>query len=41
MALPSRIVGDDDGGELFTPEQYEEYKKKVIPMVCFQFHTYL
>ena len=29
-----RIVGDDDGGELFTPEQYEEYKKNVVPMVC-------
>lgn len=28
----SRIVGEDDGGELFTPEQYEEYKKKVLPM---------
>lgn len=28
-----RIVGDDDGGELFTPQQYEEYKKKVLPMV--------
>ncbi|XP_061597890.1 protein FAM221A [Cololabis saira] len=26
-----RIVGDDDGGKLFTPEQYEEYKNKVIP----------
>ena len=28
-----RIVGDDDGGELFTPEQYDDYKKKVLPMV--------
>ncbi|XP_066302796.1 protein FAM221A-like [Branchiostoma lanceolatum] len=27
-----RIVGEDDGGQLFTPEQYEEYKKKVLPM---------
>lgn len=27
------MVGEDDGGELFTPEQYEEYKKKVLPMV--------
>lgn len=27
-----RIVGDDDGGILFTPEQYEEYKKKVLPL---------
>lgn len=26
-----RIVGDDDGGKLFTPEEYEEYKKKVLP----------
>ena len=28
-----RIVGDDDGGVMFTPEQYEAYKKKVLPMV--------
>lgn len=27
-----RIVGDDDGGKLFTPEEYEEYKRKVLPM---------
>ncbi|KAK6190988.1 hypothetical protein SNE40_002740 [Patella caerulea] len=27
-----RIVGDDDGGVMFTPDQYEEYKKKVLPM---------
>lgn len=26
-----RIVGDDDGGVLFTPEQYEAYKRDVIP----------
>ncbi|NXH84666.1 F221A protein, partial [Edolisoma coerulescens] len=26
-----RIVGDDDGGKLFTPEEYEEYKRKVLP----------
>uniref|UniRef100_A0A665W1F0 Protein FAM221A n=1 Tax=Echeneis naucrates TaxID=173247 RepID=A0A665W1F0_ECHNA len=26
-----RIVGDDDGGTPFTPEQYEEYKKRVLP----------
>ncbi|XP_026363444.2 protein FAM221A isoform X1 [Ursus arctos] len=26
------IVGEDDGGKLFTPEEYEEYKKKVLPM---------
>ncbi|KAM9824086.1 protein FAM221A [Neosynchiropus ocellatus] len=26
-----RIVGDDDGGALFTPEQYEAYKRKMIP----------
>ena len=29
----SRIVGDDDGGVLFTPEQYEAYKKRVAPAV--------
>ncbi|KAJ8298811.1 hypothetical protein KUTeg_022871, partial [Tegillarca granosa] len=28
----SRIVGDDDGGKLFTPEEYERYKKEVIPI---------
>ncbi|XP_069033031.1 protein FAM221A [Embiotoca jacksoni] len=27
-----RIVGDDDGGKLFTPEQYEDYKKRVLPL---------
>ncbi|WAQ94380.1 F221A-like protein [Mya arenaria] len=27
-----RIVGEDDGGVTFTPEQYEAYKKKVLPM---------
>ncbi|PIK49585.1 hypothetical protein BSL78_13521 [Apostichopus japonicus] len=26
-----RIVGDDDNGQLFTPEEYENYKKKVLP----------
>ncbi|KAK3791504.1 hypothetical protein RRG08_061518 [Elysia crispata] len=26
-----RIVGDDDGGNMFTPEEYEAYKRKVIP----------
>ncbi|XP_061616895.1 protein FAM221A isoform X2 [Phyllopteryx taeniolatus] len=26
-----RIVGDDDGGVLFTTEQYEEYKRKMLP----------
>ncbi|KAM8967095.1 protein FAM221A [Pelodytes ibericus] len=26
-----RIVGNDDGGKLFSPEEYEEYKKKVLP----------
>nr|XP_042129250.1 protein FAM221A isoform X3 [Peromyscus maniculatus bairdii] len=25
------IVGEDDGGKPFTPEEYEEYKKKVLP----------
>ncbi|XP_041366473.1 protein FAM221A-like [Gigantopelta aegis] len=27
-----RIVGEDDGGVMFTPEEYEDYKKKVLPM---------
>ncbi|KAL8603803.1 hypothetical protein ACOMHN_058538 [Nucella lapillus] len=27
-----RIVGEDDGGELMSPEEYENYKKKVIPL---------
>ncbi|KAF7221656.1 protein FAM221A isoform X2 [Nothobranchius furzeri] len=27
----TRIVGEDDGGNLFTPEQYEEYRRKVLP----------
>ncbi|XP_012729709.2 protein FAM221A [Fundulus heteroclitus] len=27
-----RIVGEDDGGKLFSPEEYEEYKRKVLPM---------
>ncbi|XP_008958289.2 protein FAM221A isoform X4 [Pan paniscus] len=27
-----RIVGEDDGGKLFTPEEYEEYKRKVLPL---------
>ena len=31
--LLSSIVGDDDGGNLFTPEEYENYKKQVLPMV--------
>ncbi|XP_056439297.1 protein FAM221A [Gadus chalcogrammus] len=26
-----RIVGDEDGGTLFTPAQYEQYKKRVVP----------
>ncbi|KAJ8267318.1 hypothetical protein COCON_G00124900 [Conger conger] len=26
-----RIVGEDDGGRLFVPEEYEEYKRKVLP----------
>ncbi|KAG5843141.1 hypothetical protein ANANG_G00185320 [Anguilla anguilla] len=29
--MPHRIVGDDDGGRLFTPEEYEGYKRKVLP----------
>lgn len=32
--LPLRIVGNDDGGVPFTPEQYENYKREVLPMVC-------
>jgi len=28
-----RIVGDDDGGQLFSPEEYEGYKKRVVPKV--------
>lgn len=24
-------MGDDDGGKLFTPEEYEEYKRRVLP----------
>ena len=37
-----RIVGDDDHGVTFTPEQYEEYKRRVIPIVRVQEegHTY-
>ncbi|XP_053324402.1 protein FAM221A isoform X2 [Spea bombifrons] len=27
-----RIVGDDDGGKLFSPEEYEEYKKTILPI---------
>ncbi|XP_062979984.1 protein FAM221A isoform X3 [Elgaria multicarinata webbii] len=27
-----RIVGEDDGGKIFTPEEYEQYKKKVLPI---------
>lgn len=26
-----RIVGEDDGGKMFTPEEFEEYKKKMLP----------
>ncbi|KAJ8024683.1 hypothetical protein HOLleu_34656 [Holothuria leucospilota] len=26
-----RIVGDDDNGKLFTPEEYADYKKNVLP----------
>lgn len=37
-----RIVGDDDGGKMFTPEEYAAYKKKVLPMVtCFNVLLYL
>ena len=34
-AAAGRIVGDDDGGQLMSPEEYEAYKRKVIPMVSF------
>uniref|UniRef100_A0A8C5YWZ7 Protein FAM221A n=1 Tax=Marmota marmota marmota TaxID=9994 RepID=A0A8C5YWZ7_MARMA len=30
--ISKRIVGEADGGKLFTPEEYEGYKKKVLPM---------
>jgi hypothetical protein len=26
------IVGDDDGGRLMSPEEYEKYKKEVLPI---------
>ena len=26
-----KIVGNDDNGKLFTPQEYEEYKRKVLP----------
>ncbi|CAF3981477.1 unnamed protein product, partial [Adineta steineri] len=26
------IVGDDDGGRVFSPQEYEEYKRRVLPM---------
>ena len=26
-------MGDDDGGDTFTPDEYTAYKKKVLPMV--------
>lgn len=32
---PCRIVGDDDGGKVFSPEEYEQYKKRVLPMVSY------
>ena len=28
-----RIVGNDDENEIFTLEEYERYKKEVLPMV--------
>jgi hypothetical protein len=31
--IKKRIVGNDDGGITFTPEEYERYKKEVLPMV--------
>lgn len=32
IILCFRIVGEDDGGTLFTPEEYEDYRKRVLPM---------
>jgi len=29
----NKIVGNDDGGVPFTPEEYEKYKREVLPMV--------
>ena len=29
----NRIVGNDDGGKIFTPQEYEQYKREVLPMV--------
>lgn len=29
----SKIVGNDDNGVPFTPQEYERYKKEVLPMV--------
>jgi len=31
--LCCRTVGDDDGGKMFNEQEYEEYKKRVIPQV--------
>jgi len=28
----NKIVGSDDGGHLFTPDEYDQYKKEVLPM---------
>lgn len=33
FAFNFSIVGDDDGGKVFSPEEFEQYKKKVLPMV--------
>ncbi|KAM7537913.1 hypothetical protein Aperf_G00000077919 [Anoplocephala perfoliata] len=30
--LYHRIVGDDDNGRIFSPDQYEAYKRRVFPM---------
>ncbi len=37
----SRIVGNDDGGTPFTPEQYDKYKREVLPMVSLFFLSVL
>ena len=33
VRLIDRIVGDADDGQTFTPEEFEEYKRNVLPMV--------
>jgi hypothetical protein len=33
IILYIRIVGNDDDGVTFTPDEYEKYKREVLPMV--------